>query len=74
MTQNEPDAVSFDEVMSGEDRLFQPVEVGYVLRVSTSTIQRLCREGKLEATRIGAGWRIRKSEIRRYLREGPRDA
>jgi len=43
-------------------------EVAEYLRVSTMTIYRLIRAGKIEAIRVGRSYRIREGELHDYLR------
>ncbi len=38
-------------------------EVSAMLRISPQTIRKHIREGKLPAARIGAKWRMRKSDL-----------
>lgn len=45
-------------------------EVAELLRVSSRTVQRLLKEGKLPGVRVGRQWRIPRAELLAYLR-GP---
>lgn len=54
------------------DRLYAPVEAAYILRLSQTTVQRLCRTGAIEAKKPNKSWLISKQEIVRYIDEGPR--
>ena len=49
------------------DRLLTASEVADQLRVSTMTIYRLIRRGELPAVRVGRNYRVRASELERYL-------
>jgi excisionase family DNA binding protein len=50
-----------------DDQFYRPKDVAAALRVSTVTISRAIRQGKLKAFRIGGQWRILGSEIPRDL-------
>jgi excisionase family DNA binding protein len=39
------------------------------MRVSNMTVYRLIKGGELPAMRVGKGYRIRESELRRFLEE-----
>ncbi len=48
-------------------------EAAVLARVAPWTMRKWCREGEIEAARIGsAGYRIRRDELQRALREGLR--
>jgi excisionase family DNA binding protein len=49
------------------DRLLTVAEVAGVMRVSTMTVYRLIKGGELPALRVGKNYRIRESEVDRYL-------
>jgi len=59
------------DLLSGKDRLYEPVEVGFILGLQQATVQRMCRDGRIAAIKPGKGWRISKAEVNRYLAEGP---
>lgn len=61
-----------DSLLNLQERFYRPVEVAYILGIQQSTVQSLCREGKIEALKPGKSWLIAADEIRRYLKEGPR--
>jgi excisionase family DNA binding protein len=42
-------------------------EVATSLRVSTMTVYRLIKAGELRSTRVGKGYRIRASDLEKYL-------
>ncbi len=44
-------------------------EVAGVMRVSNMTVYRLIKSGQLPAIRVGKNYRIRRSDIERYLRD-----
>lgn len=58
-------------LLSGRDRLYEPVEVAFILGLQQATVQRMCRDGRIAAIKPGKGWRISKAEVERYLNEGP---
>lgn len=60
-------------VDSGE-RMYAPIEVAAILHLKPATVQGMCRDGRIEATKQGTMWRITKSEVTRYIQHGPRDA
>ena len=53
------------------DRLLTVGEVAETMRVSNMTVYRLIKAGELPALRVGKSYRIRESEMERYL-EGRR--
>ena len=68
---SETKELSLEDVLSGREKLYEPVEVAYILKLATSTITRLCRKGGIQAIKMGGVWRIQGTEVLRYLREGP---
>jgi excisionase family DNA binding protein len=50
-------------------RLLTVGEVADVMRVSNMTIYRLIKSGQLAAVRVGKNYRIRESDVNRYLSE-----
>ena len=44
-------------------------EVADIMRVSNMTVYRLIKSGQLAAIRVGKNYRIRESEVDRYLSE-----
>lgn len=53
------------------DRLLTVSEVAEILRVSNMTVYRLIKGEQLKAIRVGKNYRIKESEVGRYLtREG----
>jgi excisionase family DNA binding protein len=61
-------------IMSGKrpfvgDRLLTVSEVADMMRVSNMTVYRLIKSGQLAALRVGKNYRIRESEVDRYLSE-----
>jgi excisionase family DNA binding protein len=50
-----------------DDRLLTVREVANAMRVSNMTVYRLIRAGDLRAIQIGKSYRIRESEVGRYL-------
>ena len=54
------------ELMGG-DRLLTVGEVAGTMRVSNMTVYRLIRSGQLGAIRVGKNYRIRESDVNRYL-------
>jgi len=57
-----------------EERYHTVEEAADRLRVHAQTVRRWLRAGTLQGTSINrrAGWRIRASEVERFLNEGPR--
>ncbi len=53
-----------DEV---DDQLLTVVEVCEAMRVSNMTVYRLIKSGELSAIRLGKAYRVRESEVERYL-------
>jgi excisionase family DNA binding protein len=55
--------------MPGEDleELLLPAEVARILRVTTRTVERYCKQGKLRAVKVGRLWRIPKSSLEEFL-------
>ena len=51
------------------DRLLTVAEVASAMRVSNMTIYRLIKSGQLAAVRVGKNYRIRESDVDRYLSE-----
>ncbi len=50
-----------------EDRLLTVGEVAGAMRVSNMTVYRLIKAGDLAALRVGKNYRIRESDVDRYL-------
>jgi excisionase family DNA binding protein len=53
----------------GDDRLLTVGEVAGTMRVSNMTVYRLIKSGQLPAFRVGKNYRIRESDVSRYLTE-----
>jgi excisionase family DNA binding protein len=51
------------------DQLLTVAEVAGAMRVSNMTIYRLIKSGQLAAVRVGKNYRIRESDVDRYLSE-----
>ena len=51
------------------ERLLTVGEVADTMRVSNMTVYRLFKSGQLGAVRVGKNFRIRESDVDRYLRE-----
>jgi excisionase family DNA binding protein len=51
------------------DRLLTVGEVAELMRVSNMTVYRLIKTGSLGAIRVGKNYRIRESDVNRYLAE-----
>lgn len=49
------------------DRLLTVGEVAALMRVSNMTVYRLIKAGDLAAIRVGKNYRIRESDVNRYL-------
>lgn len=52
-----------------DDRLLTVGEVAGTMRVSNMTVYRLIKSGQLPAFRVGKNYRIRESDVNRYLTE-----
>ena len=48
-------------------RLLTVAEVASAMRVSNMTVYRLIKSGDLPAVRVGKNFRIRESDVQRYL-------
>ena len=51
----------------GGDRLLTVAEVAATMRVSNMTVYRLIKGGEIAALRVGKNYRIRESDVDRYL-------
>lgn len=49
------------------DRLLTVAEVAATMRISNMTVYRLIKNGDLPAIRVGKNYRIRESDMNRYL-------
>lgn len=49
------------------DRLLTVAEVAATMRISNMTVYRLIKSGDLPAIRVGKNYRIRESDMNRYL-------
>ena len=49
------------------DRLLTVGEVAATMRVSNMTVYRMIKSGELAAIRVGKNYRIRESDVDRYL-------
>lgn len=53
-----------------EERTFlTPQEVSDLLRISTQTVRRWIKEGRLPAYKVGRAWRIKEGDLNRWLNE-----
>ncbi len=50
-----------------DDRLLTVAEVAAAMRVSNMTVYRLIKSGELPALRVGKNYRIRESDVNRYI-------
>jgi len=50
-------------------RLLTLAEAAELLHVSTRTVQRMIRAKNLPALKVGGQWRLRESQLRRWLLE-----
>ena len=57
-----------------DDKIYRTTEVAKALRVSSVTITRAIRDGKLKAFRAGGQWRIVGSEVTRYVENQTKEA
>jgi excisionase family DNA binding protein len=53
--------------MRAGDRLLTVSEVAQTMRVSNMTVYRLIKSGDLPALRVGKNFRIRESDVDKYL-------
>ena len=60
-----PGAPPRDELSS--ERLMTVSEVAELMRVSNMTVYRLIKSGQLSAIRVGKNYRIRETDVQRYL-------
>jgi excisionase family DNA binding protein len=51
----------------GSDRLMTVAEVAATMRVSNMTVYRLIKAGDLPALRVGKNYRVRESDVEKYL-------
>ncbi|MGA9347416.1 MAG: helix-turn-helix domain-containing protein [Anaerolineae bacterium] len=49
------------------DEILTVREVAEYLKLSRTTIWRWCNEGKLQAFKVGRGWRIHRSEVEKIV-------
>jgi excisionase family DNA binding protein len=49
------------------ESLLTVAEVAHLMRVSNMTVYRLIKSGQLPAIRVGKNYRIRQSDVDRYL-------
>ena len=49
------------------DEILTVEEVAQYLKLSRTTIWRWCNEGKLQAFKVGRGWRIHQSELEKIV-------
>jgi excisionase family DNA binding protein len=54
---------------SAASALLTVAEVARAMRVSNMTVYRLIKAGDLAAVRVGHSYRIRETDVERYLRE-----
>jgi excisionase family DNA binding protein len=66
LTLLEPSTMSGKRPFVG-DGLLTVSEVADLMRVSNMTVYRLIKSGQLKALRVGKNYRIRESEVDRYL-------
>lgn len=52
-----------------DDPLLTVREVAQLMRVSNMTVYRLIKAGQLAALRVGKNYRIRRTDVERYLRD-----
>jgi len=49
------------------DEILTVQEVAEYLKLSRTTIWRWCNEGKLQAFKVGRGWRIHRAEVEKIV-------
>jgi len=47
-------------------------DLGKYLKLSTSTLYKLCAEGKIPGQKVGRHWRFHRERIDNWLKDGPR--
>ena len=52
------------------ERLLTPKEAGEIVAVTARTIKEWLRRGDLKGVKIGNLWRIRESELEKFIQEG----
>ena len=62
------------ETARESDRFLTVTEVARALRVSNMTVYRLVNSGQIDAVRVGRSYRIRETDLRRYLEQRYMDA
>jgi len=50
--------------------LMSPAEVGRIVGVRPRTVARWCREGKIDALKMGRVWRINRATVKRIVKKG----
>lgn len=60
-----------ESIVEGLEKMYAPVEVAYIVSKKTATIRNHCRDGRINATKSGNSWLISKSEVARYIKDGP---
>lgn len=53
-----------------KEEYLTPIEVARELRVSTQSVSKWCRLGKLKAIRAGRSWRITRADLNEFTRRG----
>lgn len=61
-----------EQVLDGDERLYEPVEIAHILNIRPDTARQYCRDGRILATKHGTIWHVTRTELKRYLDEGPR--
>lgn len=52
------------------EELYTIEEVARMLKLSARTVERFCKDGRLKAFKIGRLWRIPRSSLEQFLRQG----
>lgn len=52
-----------------DEKYYSPDEIARKLSVSGGTVREWLRTGQLQGVKLGRLWRIRESELRRFLKE-----
>ena len=55
--------------MHNNDEILTPRQAREVLKISRNTMYMLLQSGALKARKVGDQWRVRRSEIDRYMAE-----
>jgi excisionase family DNA binding protein len=52
------------------EHLYLPDEVAGIIRWHPESVRRAIRDGRIQAVKIGRGWRVRAGEIQKLIQQG----